>query len=172
LNFPSFPTDSLYKFMAIAGLIAIVAGESLPFVISERYFERLSNDRQSFNDNMQKHLFEFTHIANDASNLAHPTDASLDAKIKLLDIMGDHFKTITQRAIDSSDRDLNALSTSLVMQIKKLELLTRVGSAVMFAGFFLWWLKVQRFQDAILRKEAGAVTPRRRIRWPRPFSRR
>ncbi len=136
MNIPSLPTDNLYKFMALSGIFIAVFGYSVYWIQGGRTQE----------------------IVEELSGL----ETRLEVIIKSPIVTGDS-------SIDT-EKDLEAIAK--VMQLtKEFDNLQKervvyrnfsifclvVGSILSISGFSLWYFRVQKFQDMLLRKEALSV---------------
>lgn len=148
MNFPNLPTDSLYKFCALAGLIVTTLSIVLP--------------------NIALHNLTLELI-------------KTNGEIKVLEAESQHFKDAGNKDSLSPEEKTNLLEKSKELEIKLIQLKSKndaenflneqtqhwrsiaffgafLGVILIATGFILWYRKVQKYQDIILKNEAGIVS--------------
>lgn len=210
MNIPNLPTDSLYKFMALTGLIGY-----LLLIIGIFYFNYWLNTSTSEIEgqlkiidieitqleNLQKEyltkrdlLFEhFKKVENpnsdlsmykDSLNLLNYSDSLFQItmfKLKLENKLNtkeltilDEFNEISKQLVENlilvrTKHEQNRLKieeNKFILFIEEYLFQIYYFSVVIFSislilGFVLWYNKIQRFQDMIIRKQAGYKEPER-----------
>lgn len=156
------PTDNLYKFIAITGLIGVVLGVVLGV--------------RQVNVNLQAQIA--AHVAIQEAWLA--VGDSEDAKILLIEAMAKAKEGESPFGLSIQAEEIEGLSPEALSKIRLFEIqsdaLSReiqlqdwVASAlgygigtsllIMGIGFWHWYFKTQRLQDIILRKKAEDEAP-------------
>lgn len=143
MTIPTLPTDNLYKFMAVSGLLASLVGWLAPEVLHFQYVEALTHDTEQQIKKTMESEFE--------SNPA----------------LADKLREIAMQVFKKSIREgtLSENSSVLVsIQKDKYDAARILGNRVLsvglsfsLVGFVLWWFKVQRLQDSILKAELRKV---------------
>jgi hypothetical protein len=155
---PSPPTDNLYKFMAIAGLVIAGAGVIYPQLLKER----MEADRQKF-------ITEIDAIRHDLDDFGRATKAAPheigpDGKV-YYDMTGawPELDKVNDRmpALEAAHRTWGAKMDALRWWRWICYSAAVAGAFVSAFGFWLWRTRLQRFQDELLRQQlnAGAGKP-------------
>ncbi len=124
MTFPSMPTDSLYKFMAIAGLVAVVTAN---------YWN--AQEREEFDKEGEAYIWQLV----DGVRKDHPEKAERSRELNSLD---GHLK-----------ERLKLKANMLKERLAELAVLETVGYVVGLIGFCGWWFNIQRYQNILLRLE-------------------
>jgi hypothetical protein len=119
ITIPTPPTDNLYKFLAISGVILVAVSLFTPAVVE--------NEGQDRGTPLKKDLTDFLKRTKDESG--HERE--------LIKLIGDVVR-----------HDLR-----YKQYIERLSSLFYWGGGIAAVGFSLWYWKIQRFQDRILRCE-------------------
>lgn len=146
VTFPSLPTDNLYKFIAIAGAAMVIAAN----VISAQTVASMLEQREAVR---QRHYDRFdaqrwTHIQNTKTDYPElsPNKATEKAIAQLNSEAAKDWAENGQMRVFEIQSE--AMHTVLMLQRMEWS-----GYGLTLLGFILWWIKVQRFQDSILRLE-------------------
>lgn len=143
MNLPNIPTDNLYKFMALTGILIIVLSSTL-FIVK-------GNRTQEINQELKK--------------LGSLIDSELSNKeLVILRLKNDETFKKNYKA-DNSISVYEAETTKLLEELKLIlkdkptyRLIALVfgflGITLSLFGFKLWYEKVQKYQDIILENEA------------------
>jgi hypothetical protein len=123
MNLPSLPTDNLYKFMALSGIILIISSFYIVWDHAERSQELVRELKTGL-------AVENTYSDNQGSDLSN-------LKLKLEEL---------EHILNQKPTYMTFL---LIGQI--------IGLALSIIGFGLWYLRVQKYQDIILAKQAGSL---------------
>lgn len=136
-NLPNAPTDNLYKFMAIFGLLFAVT----TFI----YADYMQNETR-------KQLIEF---ANDSAQKRYEmvqdylkSQQGINPELK-------NKHTLITELLDTKGEYLVAQAMRSDFYIKLRNIGGTTGSIISILGFYLWYTKLQRYQDKVLKKEAG-----------------
>lgn len=149
MNFPQIPTDNLYKFMALSGLAIALISFFLPMkqvrdiemeIVEIQEQARLLNEKNDFLD-IKKGIIERLKSA--------PAEEAEKIFIE------------RQQLVLESVRILAKLERVKFLkdEIKNLKtiigLLSGLGVFLSVLGFILWYQKVQRYQDKVLKDNAN-----------------
>lgn len=144
---PSVPTDNLYKFMAVFGLILMLAGVLAPYPLESQYQVELEGLREKYLSGLSKanaKIRELQKSQTDPEKLLH--DGVL--------------KTPQEAFFDEADKHETYFKSHLDRRWKKyveqiyLSNWLIVGGCVFgLIGFSFWFWKVQRYHDKILKLE-------------------
>jgi len=177
LNFLTPPTDNLYKFIAITGLLFIFASIFYPtflnIQINERILEsekdieiatiertkleRESNDIERKANDMQKKVEGFK------QNPSNVFAKQLEAEMKDLEQLQKQTKEFTDVATELQKRNIEIeyknkitkfYNNYLELALNAAQVGMTIGLILTFLGFTLWFFKVQKHQDLVLLKEA------------------
>jgi hypothetical protein len=155
MQISSLPTDNLYKFIALFGLVLTVT--SLVFL--DFSFDRFTTEQLKIElvqeKSKQAHL-----KADQAFREANASKGGKSQSEKLWQ----EFKDRSFEAIDTSSnamgmiRGQNLLGQQALLRLDVLTVLSFVGLVCIVLGFNLWYWKLQRFIDLeIKRKSAEAL---------------
>ena len=203
IEFLKPPTDNLYKFMCICGLILFLVSATYPFVLAHRLamayydakrdYDLLDIDREAqeekgeaLKEEIDRQLSEQPIVEAKLSNLEQQIGdgskltpkqgsriaAELEQQRAQLDENRKKVNELRNAAFTAS-RDVRKKSVELryklrvtlregaaAITVATLGLIGSIaGLALCFFGFNLWSLRVQVYQDAILRKQAEAIEP-------------
>ena len=163
---PAIPTDNLYKFLAISGLVLLVICLLYPPMIVEETTARAANLRAAVT--VMKHR-----VANARQDVDYTSDALAEGK-KNPDLSDENLheieaenarnmKEARQLEIDVAEleRDVVIADAAVRVSLNRMRLmsdLVYVAFGAMIIGFLLWYRRVQRHADAILKEQALALT--------------
>lgn len=166
------PTDSLYKFIAIAGVVLIVWGVSVPWDKQYEYETSRAKyvaQKQKLQRMVESYKLRLQDIANEMRG-----------------VVGDELKPFREE-VASLNKDMEEANASIteaglvvsVMQkaadtYRLVGLLSQIAGVVMIVvGFLLWYLKLQRHVDRKFVSDDGKKTVNNgssRRRWRRKVS--
>ncbi len=149
MRFPNLPTDNLYKFMALSGLILFVFSFFVPFWlmhniklktleikeeldlldIEEKYLKEIHEDIEALPSNKRRKAIKLNE------------ERFKDYSKKL---MQTRRKVETMKYLDSMRRDIRILALVGIS----------LGVIFTYCGFFLWYKRLQKYQDQIIKNEA------------------
>jgi hypothetical protein len=169
------PTDNLYKFIAIAGFILLLFCIVYPHVLSQQIQDVLSLDKlddvstsaqmQLVGDKLEALLnrhYQIMESLSDSSKTNSPAYiATLTQENESLKKMSDKLSDLND-AIEEEGKDrqdaIEAKRQAALDEINYLlsfcQWMRFVGLFLMLLGFSLWYVKVQRFQDFVLERDA------------------
>ena len=134
-NLPNLPTDNLYKFKVILGLVLVVYSTHILF-----------NERDSFSDEMhrleiQEKLIELKN----QSNLLNKNKANFQIQKEIIEFEADIKKLLMK---------FNYLKFFIIAYM----VLFPLGGVFIFSGFWGWYHKHQKYKDLILKSEADKLS--------------
>ena len=130
----SVPTDNLYKFLSITGLLIMI----LPPIFLALGVYKLRNDTYQ----VQEQIIELEGLA-DKKQVSY--EEVYQAKIALNKIQ------LKNKQIEENFNDINHLWWFALF-------ISLLGAGVAALGFTLWYFKTQMIQDRILRKKSEHIT--------------
>jgi hypothetical protein len=148
LPLPSPPTDNVYKFASIAGLLLLAIGLVLPSFIEQDRVENTFKLVKEAQERRIDYIFKLVEVVQ--------KDKFIDSEEKLK-------KEMTR--IDDSLREMMAKDGHLLnaeidrrnriteKRLADLLYVRTIGALLMAVGFVLWYFRVQRHQDRILKAE-------------------
>jgi hypothetical protein len=179
MNFPSFPTDSLYKFLFLAGLFLCVFAflmnrdtsdkiEDNDNTIARLYKSATADEHElayAVNKNLKKDIAIQSDLISKFTNVNKTDRASLSAYEKylsfeknILDSLGkvngskeQELKDLN-RTVDSANSTYLAQRSKMLKLADQLNICTIIGVAMFIIGL-IGWVITQRWQDAILKKQ-------------------
>lgn len=149
----SIPTDNLYKFMAITGLVFIVLclywyNKQLHEVMME------SIELRSQVESMAK----INSILDEKKKIVEGTESSTSKDA--MEILNERAALLKESPTISKRWERLFFLTNEFIRLKKILILSLVlGVATTCAGFFLWYMKLQRYQDVLMKREAQKTSP-------------
>jgi hypothetical protein len=172
----SLPTDNLYKFLTLSGLALIIFSiwhydqradaASLAFAEVSNANRLVSTRHEVFEATFKLWNSKFTHLEKELDRLA-PTNSLTDVQVekaKLLmaafDDLGNELPKYLEDNLLKKDALQYKLDLANMAQDKEKQAynqfrdLFRTGVSLSIFGFALWYLRVQVFQDRILRNDA------------------
>jgi hypothetical protein len=164
MEIPSLPTDNLYKFMAFAGLVILVAGQVLFHTVLDKSNETVLSLKAQREKGEAAQRFKYTIDVEIPPDEYHKM--SIDEKytymLKRAELI-EKFNTINENIIDANADGLRVKALIQTVYFLRIAVIfaTVLGMVLLVAGIGLWYYRVQRLQDVILWKEAVPFTRRR-----------
>jgi hypothetical protein len=174
------PTDNLYKFMALSGLILAFFSYYVPYIIHERLQSRLASaeleskkltiERDYFKDELDRFDKQEVQPLKAEAELwrtkkVKPSNEEMDVVLKRHDELLDK-----KRLVDIKNAEVISNYEEcrrLARQADRLQLLSYItsglASVLAFNGFRLWYKKYQVYQDALMEAEMKARTATRGV---------
>ena len=177
MNQPNLPTDSLYKFCALAGIAVIL----ISFFLVERLISELQGKVVNYVLEVRRAKIELTYLLKEQERLESLIENSKQVKNKKRRDSGDKF------AIEYSNEEVKQSYLALRQARKMTELknaeievardenfrliekarhawyveimAVSIGSILTVYGFLNWRRKIQVYQDAILKAQAEQFKP-------------
>lgn len=143
---PSPPTDNLYKFLAISGIVCVLVANIMSVQVMVSTHDKIEQTLDSFVKNGNEQgwkLFE-------QFRLDYPDKADHEKMIKL---RSEELKRTVAVDTKNCDDRVSEIKSDEEKSQKGLTALAVVGSIIALFGFGLWALRFQRFQDGGLRLE-------------------
>lgn len=136
---PTVPTDNLYKFIAIAGLVLVGIGIVTPFLLDQGFFDYMTKRMQQENDRLVENYFK---MRDDRDG----TKESNDEFETLFTATKESQVAALKNELDAHRRlgywKMGAAMVGLVL-----------GVLLMGYGFWQWYLKIQLLLDEKLELE-------------------
>lgn len=149
MNYPTLPTDTLYKFMALSGLVITLL--SAWFLLTR--VDSLKLSLIALRGDANGLTIEEEFLRGEQQELKANSDGSRNDQ-----------RELRQRAYELQLK-VNLLQTKLTKanallgQITEYRIFLYVsiffGLNLTYWGFRLWYIRIQKLQDAILRRQAG-----------------
>lgn len=154
MNLPSsIPTDNLYKFMAITGLVLIILS---------LYW---------YNKNLREIALESIELRSQVQLMAEK-NFILDEKKKIVEAIKNStseeaLAILNQRAellreaptITKRWEQLFFMANEFKKQKWIIFAVIVLGVGITTVGFYLWYIRLQKYQDILMKKEAGDLLP-------------
>ncbi len=152
MNISSIPTDNLYKFLAISGLVIIITCLYLPYKqireIDLKYIE-LKSETQL--------LEEKNYILNVKKKLVEDIKSSTSEDA--LKILNERAELLQEAPIISKRWEQLIYLNNEKKELRKI---TNVGLGfgviITFIGFFQWYRRLQKYQDILMKREAESLS--------------
>ena len=160
----SLPTDNLYKFMAMSGLVVVVASIALSMhhyrQLQRRYFEvnrrvlvhgaklKLTEAEVNATKTGTLELKKRVLANQDSVKLAESAGTTSTAISELRAALAEH--SIEAAELDADSSELTFLGAQLQTLTKIALVGTIIGAALIGSGLFLWYTKVQVLLDQAL----------------------
>jgi len=151
VDLTNLPTDSLYKFLALAGVVLFLASYTIPSLLLAK--------TQEAADQL---LVEVAPLNVEAALIRE----ELERAERLETPSSEQVERIRQRSYElrKLSSAIDARKEILIRKsrmLRGLAVATLVGGifsmVVMWTGFGLWYFKLQRYQDMLLKSQAEAV---------------
>lgn len=146
MNLPNVPTDSLYKFLAITGL-ACVIGANIVIAQTVRSTRMdAESEIQNNHDRVEKRIWDMV----DGVRKDRPEKEERTRELNSLNDVVERFEQLESKKLDRRLSFIYSEADRLITLMLRLEY---AGYALTPIGFFLWWRRIQRYQDALLKAE-------------------
>jgi len=147
MNIPSLPTDNLYKFLALSGLVICLYSFIFPMKnIGELELKSLDIKTQS-----EVLRIEIDYLKTDTITWAEK--AKLDPEETVLIRKRTREAAIKAAELKGRMEQIEVLRKEVLFYWKLLRITYFLGTAISLAGFCLWYILVQRPNDILLRKQ-------------------
>ena len=174
MNLQNPPTDSLYKFCAIAGLVVVLISIYLPM----RMVEEFESKASAFILELRRAKVELEFQSKELEGL----DKDLTSLRQSL-MQKQANKSVHEKSVEHINQSASAIrQTAKIVALKNAEIITteeeikRLGERTRFAvrvgtigwilgallaiyGFTNWYRKIQVHQDALIKRQAEQVKP-------------
>jgi hypothetical protein len=172
VTIPQLPVDSLYKFCAVLGIVAVLVCEYLAYTVVEQFYDKAFQFRLETTELMMQARFmmaeaerlrsaidlERKENAEKASKQKRPSsnhaERELSHKIAEMQTVSDKIALKTElHKIKDEERKRQVQQADLYWRwIRSVE---ACGATLSFYGFRWWYRRIQRYQDALLRNQAN-----------------
>lgn len=146
LPMPSLPTDNLYKFMAIAGLVFTAIGLVSPAIYKTDWY----NDAITRSEKLDQRVAEGRLRIEEIAIRSQLTEKERSA---LLDRLSKQFSEDIADERYALNQQLEQRQNLADEKVEGLQWCGVAGFLVSLAGFICWYQRVQSMQDSILRME-------------------
>ena len=140
MNLPTFPTDNLYKFLAISGLVTLAFTAVFPFFI----LRQVSLELVSVKSEIAAIKLEAEHLEN-LLKLAKETPEYLAEATEILERNSQLL--LKMQELDGKNEELRFRNDEISKYTLLLIALFLGSSIATAVGFRLWYTKLQRYQD-------------------------
>lgn len=154
------PTDSLYKFFAITGIIMII----MPSVFLDNEVQELI--LESYNLKIESeilgierdYLIEETTLLKEQIDILESDELNPEKERELLDETK-RLRELTKQAeikiveIENKLELHSILGDRLKILLRELRILIIAGIILMFFGFYFWYIRVQVYQDGLIKHQ-------------------
>jgi hypothetical protein len=184
MQIPSVPTDSLYKFMSITGLILLIF--SLYLRNSDNHQENINNIYEQTvelsDDILNLKMIDsisstefFNNLANlneqykkkliDTSELFRRYDYLMN--MRLAHLQDSNFNSIgaKRKQVDENSKLVHKLNDKHSYFIAALDIFIFLGVSLTALGFSLWYVRIQRYQDYKLLSEIELTKDLKRLHY-------
>jgi hypothetical protein len=157
MNLPNLPTDSLYKFMALTGIVLLLGSlfilyKNIDNQITESKLisiKLLDDTREQYND-LKRMQNQGIKVINDSLKLKALSQLDVQYYNKEEKRADSIYNTLWQLY----NNDLKKVSTSVTsFYFSSLLCLMILGYVLTGLGFALWYVRIQRYQDYALIKD-------------------
>ena len=167
MTIPSLPTDNLYKFLALAGLLLLVFALVYPL---DRLTE-LQLKQTKIDTEWQTLALEVSRLAEDSAGVRGEVDrlqknpnaniqdtkGALDSIATISDRL--HTLQIKQISLNGKGQEIKIVSGDIFFMRKLLVFGFLLGGILALIGFLGWYFRVQKPQDMLLRKSLKSNRP-------------
>ncbi len=162
--FPTIPTDNLYKFFAISGLVILLVCAIYPAMITARVSTSAAEviaTRQLLDYQVEELEREVGRIESEHAQAKVAPElpkGHTDKGAERHEKVHADLQNVRRRLIDFEKQAKVALAegNALKAQMELMLPAAVVGGCLVFVGFFLWYMNVQRHADTIIRNQAKA----------------
>jgi hypothetical protein len=157
MGISKFPTDNLYKFLAIFGLVIFIISYFYPiYLVNDLKVlaTDLKMDEKYLYEKLNKELYQSKHLLESKDTLKN--------KQLILELFNENIITI-----DSLENEANQYEKRVENYNIKSKQVERwldnalagklIGLMLMIIGFSLWYFKLQKYQDIIIKNEAMKI---------------
>ncbi|OGU81659.1 MAG: hypothetical protein A2W11_00445 [Ignavibacteria bacterium RBG_16_35_7] len=159
MDISKFPTDNLYKFIAIFGLVIFIVSYFYPTILYNKVLYQsaeINADLETLEQKItsQENLIKFLQKLSDkATNKNKDTiiKSLFEEKVKLTTFNNELQETKKKHYILTSKTDEWEHWADLALWSQV------IGGLMMILGFYFWYFKLQRYQDIIIKNEAMKI---------------
>ena len=151
MKLPTLPTDNLYKFLALTGLVVALASVIFPY--SKEYDSAI--DMMEILQERKLLVIETKYLKVEVEAI-RKTETHGDASIQLLEKLKEIELRDALLTAKREQQDYIQLHIELLNKYSKRSFV--IGIILSALGFLLWYFKVQRYQDKRLKKRGDDGT--------------
>lgn len=162
MNLPNLPTDNLYKFIALSGLVLSIFFTTLLVYQEKEYFKVQTDAELRFKVYAQKlkmlEAFKVAHEGSVKALLESPNEKLLEGLMQRTnDQFFEQLDALMAEFREDSQVYVETATNRAMMEAWNWPLRAGIdtGGAIAIVGFLLWYFKLQRHQDEIVRNEAA-----------------
>ena len=146
VNMSGFPTDNLYKFMALSGVFIVVS----VFALSLLQLDQISRQRTDIALGKEALMWHTALFQEQIDELKKSNDPELQKKFD------EGYKPLIEESLQlRRESDLADLATEYAERFRIVQSIILVlGIILASTGFLLWYYRLQRDQDQMIRNEA------------------
>jgi len=148
MNLPNLPTDNLYKFVALVGVVILIGASYFPIVKAREYqlsMVKLEGQLRLLNLELEYLKEKATHLKSDQDNTGHNrTELIYEA----------HQLKMKHEKLKTKSEELRVLELDYVFFSSMQRIGMLMGILTGILGFSLWYFKIQRYQDRQLKKNS------------------
>lgn len=141
------PTDNLYKFIAISGLLIFLASFVFPQILGREYVTKVAEVEGGLRvlENESAYITRLRSQSDDQNQKAED-----NSEIKQREARFDKVAEVRKK---------HEISKALSAEVRRWKLFGIIGMSLgivlMAGGFYLWYSRLQKYQDKLLKREAG-----------------
>lgn len=160
---PTVPTDNLYKFGFVSGLLLILASLILPSFIEQ---QRLEMSYQLRKESAERNRSLILALATISSNDPEMKDRA--RRIEILKGMGANVENVAEQEVELLKNEIKSRTAIVDKQLVYLQWAMPVGIAMMAGCSYYWYVRSQRLQDQILKSQAEEAKAKAPNNLPKP----
>ena len=161
MNLPLLPTDNLYKFMSLAGAVIIILSVIYPII----QIEELQHRIVSLNGEEKILDQEIEFIKHDVKFLEKNINILEKKKNQKIGELNELLRKSTELSRKTNEQQIKnielfykkqdiELTSKYISQNRILGFIgTGFGSFLAFFGFYLWYVRIQKLQDLLLKRQ-------------------
>lgn len=166
MNLPNLPTDNLYKFLTIFGLVIIIFAIVADYFLIESLYDRTINFEKIINTNNQssKELLANLTLVEQKLTLTEAAlkkgDMSFQEEESLVNALGENVNALYKKKAEVENLKITDLEIKRAdMDIKTAKyffpLLSAIGVILAIFGFKLWYDRLQKYLDLEIKNKVG-----------------
>jgi len=152
MELPKVPTDNLYKFMALSGIVLLVASAFPRYWQAKLEFEliRVQGEKRKVTKKKEWAHADMDYLLTKSNKLKEETSEWKEAK----DLAAAEPQLIEKKRQEIQEKEISQ-RLDVIRRLKYVIAGGRwVGAILSVFGFLLWYHKLQKYQDKIVKKQA------------------
>ena len=148
MNIPNLPTDNLYKFIALVGVVVLLAASYFPIIKArELRLAKIEIEGQMRLLEIEvQHLQDTTKQLGSNETIGDCNREELVGKAYKLKMKNEEIKTNSKKV------EVIGIDYELIRKIQVAGMI--LGFILSAFGFFLWYFRIQKYQDKQLKKNS------------------